>query len=49
MIKQLVNHTDNGQEAHAGYNHYTIGELRPTSQIIGDYLYNHVGDNKKPL
>lgn len=42
MIKQLVNHSDNGQEAHAGYNHYTIGELRPTTETIGDYLFNQL-------
>jgi len=37
MIKQLVNHASE-ESAHDGYNHYTIGELRPATQTIGDYL-----------
>lgn len=41
MVKQLVNHVDNS-EAHAGYNHYTVGELRNTSQAIGDFLNNQL-------
>lgn len=41
MIKHLVNHISE-ESAHDGYNRYTIGELRPTTQTIGDYLENQL-------
>jgi len=37
MVKQLVNYYDKN-DVHAGYQTYTIGELREPAQKIADYL-----------
>ncbi len=44
MVKQLVNHTDSA-EAHDGYHYYTLGELRPATQTIGDHLNNQLSSS----
>lgn len=44
MVKQLVNHTDS-TEAHDGYHYYTLGELRPATQTIGDHLNNQLSSS----
>lgn len=41
MIKQLVNHSDSS-DIHAGYQHYTVAELRKTAQRICDHLENQL-------
>ena len=37
MVKQLVNHYDKN-DVHAGYQTYTVAELRLASQLISDHL-----------
>jgi len=40
-VKLLTNHRDK-QDTHGNYQHYTVAELRETSQIIGDYLHKQL-------